>query len=672
LELLFDIAMSSYRPLKDCLDDLVNLKSLWDCIVLVCETFASWDSISWDDIDTEELVFRVRDLSIQVKNLPKGVRSWKLHTWLTAEVQNMATVLPLINDLHSDTMRERHWTMLMTVTQKSFEKGPEFCFRNLLDLELHSFAEDVSEIVDQSAKEAKIEKKLTTIGSVWSKMPIEFDLTIPDCPLLSELGEILERLDSDSMEMMAMSSQGRFIEFCKESVDEWAAKLRTIDAVLLLWQKVQGNWCRLEPIFMQSEDIRSQLPDDSKRFEYLDNKWKDLMLEVSQSSLVVEICCDSDDREEILQSISDNIECCERSLNEYLEQKKKAFPRFYFVANQALLDVLSNGNNPLKVAEYLGDVFDGVKSIDFNKDPDKGRIGCGHFAKDGETVKWFNDVHLHGAVESYLGHLEQHIRVQLREILRSALKTTENWELDKPREFWLEDYPAQIALVTTQIVWTEETTRCFEEIEAGSENAMKEYKRINDDRIERLIKRVQTPLDSGLRAKIITVITIDVHSRDIVEALAVQKIFEVTDFKWVSQLRFYWSFCPQDRELVTYTPMDQQTCVIKICDWVTIYCYEYVGNCGRLVITPLTDRCYITLSQALNLNLGGAPAGPAGTGKTETTKDLSRAIGLFIVVFNCSDQMTYQTMAQILMVLRKLGRGDVLTNSTESLLRCSL
>jgi dynein heavy chain len=126
------------------------------------------------------------------------------------------------------------------------------------------------------------------------------------------------------------------------------------------------------------------------------------------------------------------------------------------------------------------------------------------------------------------------MQTTLRDILEDAKTTADNWELsdDKKRHVWLDDYCAQLSLLATQIVWTEETARAFEELEAGSEMAMKDYLTTIRERLVKLIDRVRQDLSNDLRVKIITIITIDVHERDVVEAFVNQKIMSAEAFYW--------------------------------------------------------------------------------------------------------------------------------------------
>ena len=120
------------------------------------------------------------------------------------------------------------------------------------------------------------------------------------------------------------------------------------------------------------------------------------------------------------------------------------------------------------------------------------------------------------------------------------------------------------------------------------------------------------------------------HYRDIISEMKDELVESLHDFEWQKQLRYY----------------SEEEILVKQVNATLLYGYEYLGATTRLVITALTDKCWMTITSALNIKLGASPAGPAGTGKTESVKDLAKALGRFCVVFNCSEQINYKMMAR--------------------------
>jgi len=164
-----------------------------------------------------------------------------------------------------------------------------------------------------------------------------------------------------------------------------------------------------------------------------------------------------------------------------------------------------------------------------------------------------------------------------------------------------------------------------------------------EKQIEHLIYHVRSNLTELQRCVIVALITADVHARDIIEELEAKKVSTIGTFDWVKQLRYYYE------EEAPYASQIKQ---VQAC---LNYGGEYMGATSRLVITPLTDKCWITITGALHIKLGANPAGPAGTGKTESTKDLAKAIATLCIVFNCSDQVDFNLMYTLFSGLAQAG-----------------
>ena len=127
--------------------------------------------------------------------------------------------------------------------------------------------------------------------------------------------------------------------------------------------------------------------------------------------------------------------------------------------------------------------------------------------------------------------------------------------------------------------------------------ALEEFLNFSIKQINKMVELVRGDLKPLQRAVMGALIVIDVHARDVVKSMMKARVESLNDFEWTRQLRYYWEIFDEDKE----------DCFARQTNTRFQYGYEYLGNGPRLVITPLTDKCYMTLTGALHLNYGGNP-----------------------------------------------------------------
>ncbi|XP_071037846.1 dynein axonemal heavy chain 3 [Parasteatoda tepidariorum] len=623
--------LTMHPSIPDMFQEKEPYEKMWNTALDFFKNYEIWYYGPFSGLNAEAIQNQVEEMWRVMFKLDKTfagqLETRMVAKSLKAKIEKFRNYVPLLLAICNPGIKERHWKYASKFLGFIISPGPKATLEDMIRVGLHKHIEKVEELSVTVSKEFALEKAMAKMKEEWQDIEFEFKpYRETDVPILSAVDDIQVLLDDHILKVQTMRGSP-FIKPFENEIKMWEEKLLLVQDVLDSWLKCQATWMYLEPIF-SSEDIMQQMPVEGKKFSTVDKSWRETAKKAATDPHVL-VATSHPNMLQCLQSCNVLLDEIQKGLNDYLEKKRLYFPRFFFLSNDELLEILSETKDPQRVQPHLKKCFEGISRLEFTKDNEI----TGMISAQKEVVPFTKKIvpaAAKGMVEKWLAEVEKNMIRSMRDVIGKSMLSYP----ELPRTEYVLKWPGQVVLCVSCIFWTAEVS------EAIANNAVEQYRLKCNQQIDDIVALVRGKLAPNERLTLGALIVMDVHARDEVAKLAEQKISDINDFSWISQLRYYW---------------ENNTVIVRMITTDLEYGYEYLGNTPRLVITPLTDRCYRTLMGALKLNLGGAPEGPAGTGKTETCKDLAKAVAKQCVVFNCSDGLDFKAMGKFFKGLAQSG-----------------
>lgn len=643
--------------LSQCLDELSDLKEVWEAMM---KPFSKLEDIK-ETVFASAVMRKLRGaleyLLAEMRSLPNRIRQYDAYTHLHDNVRSYITGYSIVSDLKTEALKDRHWKQILQ------RLGIHVAFSELTvgllwDKGVIPRKKEMQEILAVAQGEMALEVFLGQVRDRWMKQELELVLYQNRVRLIRGWDDLFATLDDHmgGLVLMRSSPYYRSVREFQEEGKLWEDRLTKLRAAFDAWVDVQRRWVYLEGILFGSSDIKAQLPAEWSRFKSVDSEFVSLMRRIANRPYAME-ALNIENLQRTLERLGNLMGVIQRALGEYLEKQRSDFSRFYFLGDDDLLEIIGNSGEPGKVLGHVAKMFAGIAGARSANDEGLSediitRLDA-MISKDGEVVPFHEpiDVVKHMGVKDWLKQLEERMQSTLALLLQQAVSEdasskvqTTSEEGKKTFVDWATKFPAQVMILATLINWSMGVDKALHGDDSA--NGLSAVLAGLEGKLEVMAQTVLTDLPSEARKKFEQLITELVHQRDVTRSLIDDGVSHPADFRWLYHLRF------------TYNPMaDKLTekLIISLSNAKFHYGFEYLGIGERLVQTPLTDRCYLTLTQALHFRMGGNPFGPAGTGKTESVKALGAQLGRFVLVMNCDETFDFGAMGRLFCGLCQVG-----------------
>jgi dynein heavy chain 1 len=650
-----DLGAPSVDPrkrLEPVAEELEALRGVWNALGDVWRTLDQMGEQSWATIQPRKVRKELENVLEALKQMPSRVRQYDAFGFVQARVKELLKHNLIVTDLHSEALRERHWRDLRKRLGVNWVLS-ELTLGDIWRADLTKNGNKFRDIITQAQGELALEEFLKSVREHWQAHALELVPYQSKCMLIKGWDDLFSKLGEHlgSLSSMKMSP---FFKVFEDDHAQWDDKLNRTRALFDVWIDVQRRWVYLESIFSGSGDIATLLPKETARFRSLNQEFLTLMRRVAKAPLVLEVLA-IDGVQRAVEHLLETLLKVQKALGDYLERQRASFPRFYFIGDDDLLEIIGNSKDLDKTQKHLRKMFAGVASLTL---ADENARIVGMTSAEGESVALSAPIVLANVpkVHEWLTALEAAMRVTLARLMRQchAEAAALDFATAEPCMAWIARWPAQLVQLSMQVLWTaaiEKALSAPKDAAAALDASLARTCAL----LDALAEAVMRDLPAVSRQKFEHLVTELVHQRDVTRTLRAGGVDTAQSFAWLTEMRYYYAPPAADAADAAFMKALQ----VRVANAQFDYGWEYLGVGERLVQTPLTSRAYLTLTQALHARMGGSPFGPAGTGKTETAKALGTQLGRYTLVFCCDDSFDLKAVSRIFVGLCMCGAWGV-------------